>query len=115
MECDSEGGGRRACVIDALSKRHATAAPSLRVRRGRRLDDDAGAAPAGRARSAELLLGQTAPFGVQGPTSATAGARKQHTTAPRIFEESPTIYSRPTLRDSVKNAFLMRIGRFEQG
>ena len=98
------GGGRRASAIDALSKRAATA---TRRRRGRRLDD-AGAAPAGIARSAELLLEQTAPFGVQGPTSATAGARKQHTTAPRIFEESPTIYSRPTLRDSVEEANLRR-------
>ena len=60
------------------------------ARRGRRLDDDAGAAPAGSARSDEgrLLLAQLAPLGLKRVTSATAGAKKQHTTADRIFDES---------------------------
>ena len=99
------GGGGCASAIDALSKRHATAAPSLRGNCGRRLDDDAGAAPAGSARSDEglLLLAQLAPFGLKRVTSATAGAKKQHTTADRIFDEScaPLAASRcgdPTLR-----------------
>ena len=83
------GGGGCASAIDALSKRTATTARP-RCRRGRRLDDDAGAAPAGSARSDEglLPLGQLAPFGLKRVTSATAGAKKQHTTADRIFDES---------------------------